>query len=146
MTYAVIFAGIAAIGNALFVLGQRGSGPSRNPFLFSFGAVFVCMLIFLLSTWYCHTTDDVGYVARNYTRILISGVGFFITFLGFFLLYSRFGASYYIIYAILSILTTSIGIGALYFKEPFNLYHAVAIFLAIASIAAFSFGQYKAHP
>lgn len=145
MGYAVIFAGIAAIGNAVFVLGQRGNGPSRNPFLFTFGAVFVCALIFFLAALWCRTSDDVDFIARNYTRIVISGIGFFITFLGFFLLYSRFGASYYIIYAVLSILTTSIGVGALYYKEPFNIYHAAAMLLAILSIALFSYGQYKAH-
>jgi drug/metabolite transporter (DMT)-like permease len=145
MIRAVIFAGIASIGNALFVFGQRGVEPSKNPFLFTCGAVLVCFLIFLPAAMYCHTPGDVPFLMQNFSKILISGIGFFITFFGFFLLYSRFGASYYIIYAVLSILTTAIGVGVLYYKEPFNPYHAGAMILAVLSIVLYSYGQYKAH-
>jgi len=34
MVKSIFFAGIAAIGNALFVYGQRGSGQSNNPSVF----------------------------------------------------------------------------------------------------------------
>jgi drug/metabolite transporter (DMT)-like permease len=141
MSRAILFAAIAAIGNAVFVLGQRGSEPSKNPFLFSCGAVTVCAAIFVAATWIAHTGGDTAYLTRNYTKILISGLGFFITFFGFYLLYSRFGASQYIIYAVLSILTTTIGVGVLYFKEPFNIFHISAIIMAVLSIALYSYGQ-----
>jgi len=34
MVKSIFFAGIAAIGNAVFVYGQRGSGQSNNPSVF----------------------------------------------------------------------------------------------------------------
>ncbi len=144
MVKSFFFAGIAAIGNAVFVYGQRGSGQSNNPFLFICGAVSICTLLFLTASFIYKTNSDIPYIISNYRNILISGIGFFITFIGFYLLYSRFGASYYIVYAVLSIITTSIGVGVICYKEPFNIYHLGALFLAILSICFYSYGQYKA--
>jgi len=48
------------------------------------------------------------------------------------------------VYAVLSIITTSIGVGVICYKEPFNMYHAGALFLAVLAICFFSYGQYKA--
>ena len=73
--------------------------------------------------------------------VITSGVGFLITFIGFYLLYSQFGAVYYVVYAVLSIITTSLVVGVLIFREPFNAYQAAALVLAILAIALFSYGQ-----
>ena len=142
MLKALLFAGIAAIGNGLFVYGQRGSGQPGNPFLFILGAVSVCTVLFLGAACVFRTAGDVSYVVANARNITLSGVGFFITFVGFFLLYTQFGASHYILYAVLSILTTSIGVGVLLYREPFNVYHTLAMLLAMAAIAFFSYGQH----
>jgi len=75
---------------------------------------------------------------------LLSGLGLFLTYLGFNLLYSRFGASQYVLYAVLSIITTTIVVGIWWLKEPVNLYQKVAIVLAIAAVVLFSVGQTKA--
>jgi drug/metabolite transporter (DMT)-like permease len=144
MVKSILFAGIAAIGNALFVYGQRGSGQSGNPFLFICGAVSICTLLFLTASFICKSGSDISYIASNYGNILISGIGFFITFIGFYLLYSRFGASHYIVYAVMSIMTTSIGVGVICYKEPFNIYHVGAMLLAMLSICFYSYGQYTA--
>lgn len=144
MIKALLFAGLAAFGNAVFVYGQRGSSPSTNPFLFILGAVSVCTLLFLPATWLFRSPGDVSFLLANVRCILLSGVGFFITFVGFYFLYSQFGASHYIVYAVLSILTTSIGVGVFLYREPFNLYHAASMVLAVAAIALFSYGQIRA--
>lgn len=144
MLRAILFAAIAAVGNAVFVFGQRGSEPSKNPFLFSCGAVAVCTVLFIAAAWFAQSGEDTAYLVRNYTKILLSGLGFFITFFGFYLLYSRFGASQYILYAVLSIITTTIGVGVVYFREPFNIYHMGAVILALLAIALYSYGQYVA--
>jgi drug/metabolite transporter (DMT)-like permease len=73
--------------------------------------------------------------------VITSGVGFFITFIGFYLLYSQFGAVYYVVYAVLSIISTSLIVGVLIFREPFNAYQGGALILAILAIALFSYGQ-----
>lgn len=137
----ILFAGFAAVGNALFVYGQRGTTPGANPFAFTMGAVLVCGLLFVAAALLYRTPADGAYLAANLKNIVLSGIGFFITFVGFFLLYSGFGASYYVVYAVLSILTTSIGVGVIIYREPFNVYQIGSVVLAIAAIALFTYGR-----
>ena len=68
---------------------------------------------------------------------------FFITFVGFYWLYSQQGATNYIVYALLSILTTSIGVGLIIFREPFNKYHIISGVLAVCAILFYGLGQSK---
>ncbi len=144
MIKAVIFATIAAVGNAIFVYGQRGSQESKNPFLFMLGAVIICTLLFFVSTLTFNTEKNISYLISNWKYVLMGGFGFFVTFFGFYLLYSGYGASTYIIYAVISIITTSIGVGVFLFKEPFNLYHSLALVFSILAITFYCYGQHVA--
>lgn len=81
------------------------------------------------------------YLATNFKWIVVGGVGYFLTFTGFYFLYTRFGASYYALYAVLSIITTSIVVGLLVFRESFNLYYGLAVGTAILTIVLFAVGQ-----
>ena len=137
----LLFASLAAFGNALFVYGQRGAAPSANPFLFIFGAVIICAGLFSVATLVFRAGGEAAYLMAQWKVVLISGVGFCLTFVGFFLLYNNYGAAQYTLYAVISILTTSIGVGVLIYKEHFNLYHAAAVALAIAAIALFTYGN-----
>lgn len=141
MLKVMLFAGMAAIGNAIFVYGQRSASVSSNPFLFMAGAVVLCSLFFVTASILSGGDDKITYVVDNWRPILIGAVGFFITFVGFYLMYSRVGANSYAVYATLSILTTSVGVGMLIFREPFNIYHLVAIGLAVLSVCFYGFGQ-----
>ena len=141
MPKALLFAGIAAIGNALFVYGQRKSTTATNPFIFMTGAVIVCSILFVTISTIFRKGDEFSYFSTNLQSVITSGVGFLITFIGFYLLYSQFGAVYYVVYAVLSIITTSLVVGVLIFREPFNAYQAGALILAILAIALFSYGQ-----
>jgi drug/metabolite transporter (DMT)-like permease len=47
------------------------------------------------------------------------------------------------LYAVISIITTTIIVGILWLQEPVNLYHKLAISLAIAAVILFSIGQSK---
>ncbi|NKB76559.1 MAG: EamA family transporter [Gammaproteobacteria bacterium] len=138
-----LFALLAAMGNALFVYGQRGSQASANPFQFILAALVICTILFLIFAFANKAPLDGDYLLRNLRFILISGVGFFLTFIGFYWLYSQQGATNYIVYALLSILTTSIGVGIIIFREPFNQYHVIAGLLAVAAILSYGFGQHK---
>ena len=140
-----IFAGIAAIGNAIFVYGQRSATVSPNPFLYMTGAILVCLLLFLLATLLSADGEKSTYLSNNALPIVIGGIGFFITFVGFYLMYSRVGANSYTVYATLSILTTSVGVGLFVFREPFNQYHIIAMALAILAVCFFGSGQYRLH-
>jgi drug/metabolite transporter (DMT)-like permease len=65
----------------------------------------------------------------------LGGGGLFLIYLGFYLLYARYGASYYTLYAVLSILTTSILVGLVFFREPVNVFEILSIAAAFLSIA-----------
>lgn len=135
------FALIAAIGNGMFVYGQRASSTSDNPFYFLTLTLFVCTTLFLFSALISKGQTTIDYMFDNQWYILLSGVGFYITFVGFYWLYTQQGATSYIVYALLSILTTSICVGLILFKEPFNRFHVISGILAIAAIVAYGIGQ-----
>ncbi len=143
MSHPLLYALLAAVGNAVYVYAQRGAVVPSNPFLYVAGAVAVCLVLFVIASMIFRTPEDGQYLADNWAMILIGGVGFFITFVGFFLLYNTFGASQYSLYAVLSILTTSVGVGLLIFREPFNMYQVGGTTLAILAIVLFTYGKTK---
>ena len=143
MSKIFIFAGIAALGNAIFVYGQRSAAVSPNPYLYMTAAIFVCLIMFITATLISNSGEAKSYLSDNMFPVIIGGVGFFITFVGFYLMYSRVGANSYMVYACLSILTTSVGVGMMIFREPFNQYHLIAIFFAILAVCFFGFGQFR---
>ena len=140
MSKALLFAGLAAVGNALFVYGQRRSSIANNSLSYLIGAVFIAAAFFALAAVALRTQEEINLTGNVFTTI-IGGVGVFITFMGFYLLYSQYGAVYYVVYAVLSIITTTLGVGVLIFRESFNQYQIVALILAILAIVMFSVGQ-----
>ena len=138
-----LFALLAAVGNALFVYGQRSSQQSDNPFFFLLATLSVCIVLFAISALMSRNPMEGQYILANLKPITISGIGFFITFIGFYWLYTRQGASGYTVYATLSILTTSIGVGMIIFREPYNKFHVFAVLLALAAILCFGIGQQR---
>ncbi len=143
MLQPLLFATLAAVGNAIFVYGQRGVTPPDNPFLFVGGAVLACLAFFCAAGLVAKTPNDAIYAATNWKMMILSGFGFFLTFVGFFLLYNKFGASQYSLYAVISILTTSIGVGVFVYRESINSYQIAATVLAVAAIALFTYGKAK---
>jgi drug/metabolite transporter (DMT)-like permease len=140
----IIFATIAAIGNAMFALGQKKSSGVENGLLFVGVSALVAVFLAFVFSPLMGVVDVVNTMKGNWKAVLLSGVGLFLTYLGFNLLYSRFGASQYILYAVLSIITTTIIVGIFWLREPVNVYHKVAIIIAIAAVVLFSIGQSKA--
>jgi drug/metabolite transporter (DMT)-like permease len=138
---ALLFASVAAVGNALFVFGQKKAAVAGHPFLFLIGASLVCLVLFSVTALLLPEPGMMSFVKRNTLWILLSGLGFYLTSLGFYFLYSRHGASYYVVYAVLSIVATSIVVGVVVFRESFNLYHLLAVITAIATVVLFTIGQ-----
>ena len=138
---ALLFACIAAVGNAIFVFGQKKSIPNGNPFIFLTFSLTLCVLYLTISTLFFPLSETKTYLLNSWKAIVITGTGLFITYVGFYLLYSRFGASYYIIYAVASIITTAIIVGVVVFREPFNIYYLLSILSAVLTIALFFAGQ-----
>ncbi len=137
----LLFASVAAFGNALFAAGQKKSLNVQNPFSFIFVAAVVCVSLTLLAVPLFGKADFGQVLKHNALWALVSGIGLFLTYLGFNLLYTHFGASQYALYAVISIITTSVVVGLLLFKEPFNIYHLLAIAFAVVSVFMYSLGQ-----
>lgn len=140
---ALLVALIAAIGNAIFVFGQKKAGVTSNPFIFLILSLSLCIVLLSISSIFFPRTNLKLFVFENYKAIVFTGLGLFITYIGFYLLYSRFGASYYTLYAVLSIVTTSIIVGVVVFKEAFNMYYLFSILSAILTIVLFFLGKSK---
>jgi drug/metabolite transporter (DMT)-like permease len=77
------------------------------------------------------------FIAANVKWFIVSGLGYVLLNLGLYFLYQNFGASYYTLYAMLSILTTSILLATLVFGEKFNFYYALSILFAFLTIFFF---------
>ena len=135
---------LAAVANGMFVYGQRRSEIAENPFVFMLLALVVCTVLYGAAALFSTRVQIAGYVSRNYRWILLSGTGLSLTFIGFYLLFTRHGATYYTLYSVLAVLTTSIIVGIVMLREHFNTYHLLAIVTALATVAFFALGQSKA--
>jgi drug/metabolite transporter (DMT)-like permease len=136
--YAFAFAAAAAVGNALFVFGQRRAERAANPFAFVGLVVFVCLICLAVAAVFYPMRDLGAYGRANALWIALSGVGLFVTFAGFYFLFSRYGAAYYALYAVLSVITTSVLVGAIVFRETFNGYHVASVGCAVAAVVLFA--------
>jgi len=135
------FAVLAAIGNVFFVFGNRKVGHSGNPMMFTTTAMTVCLLLYFI----CYLTFGVRgsgeFLRRNLLWCMLSGAGMFMTFLGFYLLYSRFDTSYYALFSVTSIILTSIVLGVFILKEGINFYGALSLIAAVVSIVFFGLSK-----
>ncbi|MBS0374029.1 MAG: hypothetical protein JSR73_05585 [Proteobacteria bacterium] len=136
-------AALAAVGNALFALGQRQSAGTGNGLLYVAASALVACLLSLAAAPLAGRLGTAEFARLPWRGALLSGLGLFLTYLGFNVLYARFGTAPYVLYAALAIVTTTVGVGFLYLREPATGYHYVAILLAIASIAVFSLGEWR---
>lgn len=141
--YPILFATIAAIGNAMFAFGQKRSAGVENGLLFVGTSALVAVMLAFLTAPPLGTFDLALTFKAHWRNIIIGGVGLFLTYLGFNLLYSKFGAAQYVLYAVISIITTTIIVGILWLHEPVNLYQKIAVIMALASVIVFSLGQSK---
>jgi drug/metabolite transporter (DMT)-like permease len=137
-----LFAMIAAIGNALFAAGQKKAAEIDNSIIFIGLSALICVILtFILILFLQENKNLVQIFKLNWLWILMSGFGLFLTYLGFNLLYSKFGASSYVYYAVLSIITTSLIVGVFIFKEKLNIYHFASIACSIITIVLFTIGN-----
>jgi drug/metabolite transporter (DMT)-like permease len=134
---AFILALTAAIGNALYAFGQKKAAPHENPFLFGVFSLLIGSLL-LTSVALFFSRENVGsYFAANLKWFIISGSGYVLLNIGLYFLYRNFGASHYALYAILSIITTSILLATLVFGEKLNFYYWISFGFAILTIFFF---------
>lgn len=126
----------------MFAAGQRLSAGIDNSLSVVGMSALVCLVLVAAVV---PITGGYGELSRDFLThwrwILLSGVGLFFTYLGFNLLYRTFGASAYVYYAVLSILTTSFIVGMLILRERLNIYHILAGVSSIVAMILFSIGN-----
>jgi drug/metabolite transporter (DMT)-like permease len=135
------FALIAALGNVLFVYGNRKVGHTTNPFFFTATVMAICLSLYLIGTLLFGMRGSGEFLRKNILWCSISGVGMFLTFLGFYLLYSRFDTSYYALFVVTSMLLTTLVLGVLVLHERINLYGGISIAAAVVSIVFFGLSK-----
>lgn len=132
---------IAAIGNALVTLGQKKAGAFQNPFAFgSFSLLIAAIILFSISFLY-PTKGLLHYFTINFKWLIISGIGLVMLNIFLYLLYRNHGASYYTLYAILAIITTSILLSVFVFGEKMNVYYYISFVFATLTILMFMKGK-----
>ncbi len=135
------FALIAAFGNAVFAAGQKKAVVFQNKLSFLAISILVCFCLIIFLAPLLGPTNYASVIKRNWLWALVSGLGLFLTYLGFNLLYTNYGTSNYMLYAALSIITTSIIVGVVIFKETFNHYHWAAVVGSVVTIILFTIGN-----
>lgn len=137
----LLFALLAAIGNGFFAYGQRKSAGVENSFVFITIALVICIGLCVVSAPLFGAVNYGNTLKQNAGWAALSGVGLFLTYIGFNLLYSNYGASSYILYAVLSVITTTVIVGAFILRESLNLYHWLAVASALVTVALYSWGN-----
>ena len=135
------FALFAAMGNVFFVLGSRRGGSAPNPLAFTAGAMTVSLTLFALGWLLLGPRGSLEFYKRSGGWIALSGLGIFMTFLGFYLLYSRFGTSYYTLFVVTSMVLTTLVLSLWILREGINAYGIASVVAAMVSI--FFFGMSK---
>lgn len=137
----IIFAAIGALGNAMFAAGQKKVVVEEGPLSYMVLTSIICVILAVVIAPFIGSSRYDVVFKENWQWVTIGGVGLFLTYLGFYLLYSRYGTSSYVVYAVLSILTTSLIVGFFLFKETFNSYHWAAFAFALITVVFFSLGN-----
>jgi drug/metabolite transporter (DMT)-like permease len=137
----VVFALIAAVGNAAFAISQKRAIGISNPLLFIAISAAIATILSVVVSPVFGKWNTSGFSWAQLLVALLGGVGLFLTYLGFNLLYTRYGATSYVLYAVLSIITTTLIVGKLYSKEPWNNFHWAAVFCAFLAVIFFTLAK-----
>lgn len=131
----------AAVGNALYAYGQKRAAVHDNPFLFGAFALLAGSALLTIVAMFFNTQTIGSYVVENLKWFFVSGLGYVLLNIGLYFLYRNFGASYYSLYAVLSIVTTSILLATIVFHEKLNFYYWLSLGFAGLTILFFLKGQ-----
>lgn len=138
---AVAIALFGAVGNGLFAFSQRKAAGSGSPFLIVSLMVLACLVFSLMSLPFIPRGGLFGQDIRPLWWTLAGGLGLYMTMACFYWLFTLFGTTYYALYSVLAILTTTLFVGQILLREPINRYHLGAIAFAILTVVLFTLGQ-----
>ena len=137
----LLFAFIGALGNAMFAASQKKAIALGNSLAFLVISIFVSAFLAMILAPLSGPTRYTTIIKQSWFWAVIGGIGLFLTFWGFNLLYTNYGTSSYMLYAVMSIITTSIIVSVVIFKETFNTYHWAAFVGAIVTIILYTIGN-----
>ncbi len=143
---AIAIATLGALGNALFVYGQRRAQVSEAPFVFVTLYLAMATVFCLLLIPFLPKTNVMALVTQNFMWAFWTGLGLAITMIAFYFLYTCFGATFYALYSAIAILTLTLLVGRVLLREPITLFHIGAILLAVGSVLLFTLGRARALP
>lgn len=134
----LIFAFLAAVGNAVFALGQKRTVGIENSISYVVISVFFAVVFTAMVTPFFGKYNYLLTLKHNWIWALVSGFGLFLLYVSFNLLFTRYGTANYVLYAILSIFTTSVIVGVFILKETLSFQQYIALALSVISIILFS--------
>ncbi len=132
---------VAAFGNAIVTIGHKNATNYPNPFFFGAISLLIASVgLFIIA--FLYKTDNLGqYISTNFKWFSLAGLGMLILNVFLYFLYRGYGANSYTLYAVLAIITTSIGVSVFYYQEKLNFYYLVSLFFAIATVFFFLKGK-----
>lgn len=142
MGLAIAVATFGALGNALFAYSQRKSA-SESPFAFVTLMVGTCLVLCLASLLFMPRVSLMEQIRANVGWAASGGLGLYMTMVGFYILFTRFGTSYYALYSVIALLTTTLVVGQILLHEPINRFHLASVFCAISAVILFTLGHYR---
>ena len=132
VTMAFFIALAAAMGNALVALGQKKAASFSNPFFFGAFSLLLASAALFAVAFINNNCKGLGqYTAGNMQWFAVSATGLFILNIFLYILFRSYGASYYTLYAILAIATTSVLLGVFIFYEKMNGYYRASLAFAV---------------
>lgn len=136
-----VLALVAAFGNAIVTIGHKNATNYPNPFFF--GAVSLLIASAgLFAIAFLYKTDGLGqYISINFKWFALAGLGMLILNVFLYFLYRGYGANSYTLYAVLAIITTSIGVSVLYYHEKMNYYYITSLVFAVITVLVFLKGK-----
>lgn len=143
----LLYATIAAVGNALLSYGQKKAAPVSNLYFFLGAAAlvfFVCNII----AGFVTKTDSISASkilsgSKELFWAIVCGVALFVLYFAINNLLVKYGASMYVVYSVVSIFTTSIVVGVCIFKEKINIWHVLGIIMSCVAVALITIGNGK---
>jgi hypothetical protein len=113
---------------------------SQNPFIYA-GSFNLCSAFFFLSIAYIYGGIEQEYFLKNWSLILFAAIGIFLINVMAYLIINRYGASYWIIASLSSMLIPAIVVGYFLFYERVNFWIVPSIICAILSVVFFTLSK-----
>ncbi len=137
MNQILVFLGIAAVGNAIYHLGQKTLHPGANPMILLMAVYAVAFGLAALAAPFFQNTAGISWKAQVFSwPVLVLGAGVLLIEIGFLLAYRVGGGlqwSGVAVNAVSALILLPIAI--LFFREGFSWLRVLGILMTLAGMA-----------